>query len=128
MNRFTRFAAAALFGAACCAMPMHWLGTSARADVAASPAAPAPRFLFRMISLGSTWQGYRIDTTTGDGVYVSGTKWVKLGDDTPPGPGNYDLQMVALPDAKTYQAVRVDLLTGRTWYVGTNKWVLITDQ
>jgi len=121
--------AAALLGAAGWAAITHWHAPAAHADSTFAYTAPAVKFIVRSVIIGpSAFLTVRMDTTTGDGWYANGTKWVKYADDTPPGPGAYDLQMMEMPDGKNYDLTRADLVTGRTWYISGTKWMPIAEQ
>jgi len=129
MNRFPRYIVTAFLGAAAFAAMTHWHGPTARADATYSfIASPTEKFIVHTILIGSVNETVRLDTTTGDAWYINGSKWAKYTDDTPPGPGAYDMQMLSMPDGKTYQMFRADLNSGRVWYVTGTKWALVTEQ
>jgi hypothetical protein len=127
MNRFTRYTAVAILSAIAATAAVHWSGSAAHADSEISMASPAAKFVVRTLAMGTTYQTQRIDTTTGDSWFCSGTKWSKVTDDAPPGPGVYDIDMVYMPDNKTYAVLRIDVVSGRTWYLNNGKWTLFSE-
>jgi disulfide bond formation protein DsbB len=128
MNRFLRLIAPALIGAAAWAAITHCHSPAAQADSTYSYATPPPKFIFRSALLGASFLTMRMDATTGDCWFAANGKWGKYAEETPPGPGAYDLQLMPMPDGKTYQMVRTDLISGRAWYVVGTKWAMWTEQ
>ncbi len=104
------------------------LGTAAHADTEYALPSPVAKFVIKALAQGGAFQTYKVDTSSGDSWYAANGKWIKLGDDAPPGPGVYDLTMLPLPDAKTFTALRIDVSTGRAWYINGTKWSQFTDQ
>jgi hypothetical protein len=128
MNRFLRYTAAAILGAAGWIAMSHGRGPIAQADTNYSLSSPASKFIVRSLAVTNGFQVIRMDLTTGDACYPSAGKWLKYVDDAPPGPGVYDVQMMPAPDGKTVYLIRTDVSTGRVWYINGTKWIMFTDQ
>jgi hypothetical protein len=128
MNRILRYCAAAILGAATWAAITHTHSSVARADSDYTLPSATAKFVIRSAVIGTVFQTVRLDTTTGDTYYASSGKWAKYTEDTAPGAGVYDLQLMAMPDGKSYNLIRADLSTGRAWYIAGTKWSLITEQ
>ena len=127
MNQVMRFTSAVILGAAAWASITNWHGQTAQADSTYALASPASKFIVRTLPVANGFQVVRMDSTTGDSWYPSSGKWAKYVDDSPPGPGVYDIQLLPLPDGKSYNMVRSDLSSGRVWYIVGTKWVMFTE-
>jgi hypothetical protein len=123
MRRLIIFGATLILGVMCGMAMTHLAATEAHADTVYSVPGQTAKFELKSLGYNSVYQTFRIDINSGDTCYAVGTKWTKVVDDAPPGPGMYDVQLVLLPDAKNYAAVRIDLTTGRSWYFTGTKWL-----
>jgi hypothetical protein len=108
----------AIAGAACLWAVIHLSGGPVRADVTPAPAA---RFIVRTTQVNVSWASVKIDTATGDGWTLVGTKWQKITDTAAPPAGNYDILILELRD-HSYMIMRVEQISGRTWLLNNNQW------
>ena len=66
---------------------------------------------------------FRLNVSTGDVSYVSGTSYLGVPEPQPIPSGTYRLYLTPASDNKVFWLYRLESQTGRTWFYSNNTWI-----